>query len=101
MVKFLNWNARGLGSSVKRRYLSDIIRDNKIDIVCLQETKKEVFHERTLRSLSTSISQWVYKPSNGASGGLLFGFNNSLFSLIDRKSTRLNSSHLGISYAVF
>src|ERR1039458_4984732 len=30
-----------------------------------------------------------------------FRFTNWLFSVPDRKSTRLNSSHLGISYAVF
>src|SRR5947199_6702752 len=31
------------------------------------------------------------------------GFNQTLYrrTLLDRKSTRLNSSHLGISYAVF
>src|SRR5205814_7907800 len=35
---------------------------------------------------------------------LLLDFGNTLFAFVygtDRKSTRLNSSHLGISYAVF
>src|ERR1035441_2199228 len=35
------------------------------------------------------------------SGGLDGGFRHLPASLLDRKSTRLNSSHLGISYAVF
>ena len=63
MVKFLNWNARGLGMSVKRRYLYDLLRDNHIDMVCIQETKKEIFHDRTLRALSSSINQWEDRKS--------------------------------------
>src|SRR5262245_47457711 len=36
----------------------------------------------------------------GAAGGAAAGLLGTLFGWIDRKSTRLNSSHLGISYAV-
>ena len=52
MVKILNWNARGLGLSVKRRYISDLIRDNNIDLISIQETKKQKISDRTLRGLS-------------------------------------------------
>src|SRR5947199_5849775 len=34
-------------------------------------------------------------------GGLIAGFTVAILGETDRKSTRLNSSHLGISYAVF
>src|SRR3712207_7207915 len=33
--------------------------------------------------------------------GHAYGFDGSILSAIDRKSTRLNSSHANISYAVF
>ena len=82
MVKFLNWNARGLGLATKRRYLRDLLSDNHIDFVSIQETKKELFHDRSLRALSNTITKWIVKPSEGASGGLLLGFNDSLFTLI-------------------
>ena len=82
MVKLLNWNIRGLGTSVKRRFLSDILKDNSIDIVGIQETKKEQFKSRTLHALSFYINQWIVKPSVGASGGILLGYNDSLLSLI-------------------
>src|SRR5205814_8769133 len=39
-------------------------------------------------------------PNTAAVGGRVFGHENVL-QRRDRKSTRLNSSHLGISYAVF
>src|ERR1035438_779693 len=38
-------------------------------------------------------------PADGA--GAFFGSSGNSLTLTDRKSTRLNSSHLGISYAVF
>ena len=82
MVKILNWNARGLGLSVKRRYLSDLIKDHNIDLISIQETKKQTFSDRSLRALSFSITQWFVLPSVGASGGLLLGFNDSIFSLV-------------------
>src|SRR5690625_649834 len=36
-----------------------------------------------------------------ALAALLLGVRNTLYGLTDRKSTRLNSSHVAISYAVF
>src|ERR1035441_10772831 len=43
-------------------------------------------------------SLWLPPP---AKGGSVFSVGYDLFDPLDRKSTRLNSSHLGISYAVF
>src|SRR5436853_1511566 len=44
------------------------------------------------------ISVWFRNPTNEAGGAEPFASNEIAG---DRKSTRLNSSHLGISYAVF
>src|SRR5436853_7847128 len=41
------------------------------------------------------------KPSSVPGPNSLGGRSGDEFSALDRKSTRLNSSHLGISYAVF
>src|ERR1035438_10808429 len=44
----------------------------------------------------------LFKRAHGVSAGKReWGFREPLSPRIDRKSTRLNSSHLGISYAVF
>lgn len=59
MFRIFNWNARGLGSSVKRRFLRDTLFNNKIDLVGIQETKKDSFTERTLHSFSSTITHWV------------------------------------------
>lgn len=83
MVRFLSWNARGLGSSSKRRALKDTLTFNNIDIVGIQETKKESFTTRTLTTLSHSITHWITKCATGASGGLLLGLDDSKFSILD------------------
>src|SRR5690625_6903347 len=44
------------------------------------------------------VSGWLVIPTMIIAGGLAGGINGTL---LDRKSTRLNSSHVAISYAVF
>src|SRR5207248_11281370 len=62
---------------------------------------------RTARSTSTSITRWMppckSRPRFRWRAGPHFGraFSNTPDSFRDRKSTRLNSSHRTISYAVF
>src|ERR1039458_10874437 len=44
----------------------------------------------------------IWQKGEGASGSCAWGsFRSAANPVLDRKSTRLNSSHLGISYAVF
>src|SRR5437899_8633840 len=65
-------------------------------------------------TLFRSLDQWVLFPTSDESAALLSKFHTALsrrfhvstptwdsLRWADRKSTRLNSSHLGISYAVF
>jgi exonuclease III len=42
-MKVLHWNIRGLGLPEKCRYLQEFISKEHFDIICIQETKKEVF----------------------------------------------------------
>lgn len=81
-MNILNWNIRGVNSPRKRQALIDYISNHHIDIVAIQETKKEVFSNRILRSLSTKIDTWVYLPSVGKSGGILFGVDSSKIDII-------------------
>lgn len=83
MINILCWNARGLGIPHKRRALKDLIYFNKIDIVGIQETKKDSFSSRILKALSPSITFWLYKSSIGSSGGILLGINESKFEILD------------------
>lgn len=76
-MKLLNWNSRGLNSSTKRHRLRDMIIDNHIDLIAIQETKKESFTKRCLSSISSNFDVWFWVPSSGRSGGILFGADSS------------------------
>src|SRR3712207_8823950 len=67
----------------------------------------EVAHERTLRGLS-KVPERVYYPGARRDGGrdgawlrIRAASGRVWTGVLDRKSTRLNSSHANISYAVF
>lgn len=83
MISIFCWNARGLGLSNKRRALKDLLSSHHIDIVAIQETKKESFPTRQLNSLSSNINFWLYKSSVGSSRGILVGINDSKFTIVD------------------
>ena len=38
-IKILSWNVRGVNDSNKRKVIKNLIRTNRVDLVCLQETK--------------------------------------------------------------
>lgn len=83
MISIFCWNARGLGLSNKRRALKELLLTHNIDIVAIQETKRESIPTRQLNALSNNITFWLYKSSLGSSGGILVGINDSKFSIID------------------
>src|SRR5439155_25181456 len=53
------------------------------------------------RSWDKSSRSWATPPSKWMDGDGRDGPSIQLDSILDRKSTRLNSSHVAISYAVF
>jgi exonuclease III len=42
------WNVRGLNKEGRLQWLADFLKDNNLDFVGLQETKKENFEESFL-----------------------------------------------------
>jgi len=51
-MNILSYNSRGLGSGVKRSAIRKLTLANKIDILCIQETKKESIDKKN------SINIW-------------------------------------------
>lgn len=60
-----------------------MLADNQVDIVAIQETKKETFTHRALRSISSKFDKWIWLESKGRSGGILFGCDSDNYSVID------------------
>jgi exonuclease III len=70
--KILNWNLRGINSEKKWLALASKISESNCDIVCLQETKRELFDIQYLRNFCPKkFNKFEYMPSVGASGGLI------------------------------
>jgi exonuclease III len=44
LLKILNWNLRGINSEKKWLALASKIAESNCDIVCVQETKRELFN---------------------------------------------------------
>ena len=51
-MKGFYWNSRGLSDLVKYRYISDAIRDHKLDFVAVMETGKQDMPGSNLNRLS-------------------------------------------------
>lgn len=83
MTSILCWNVKELGLPSKCRALKDLLNTHRIDLVVIQETKKESFTRRQLNALSNNINFWLFKPSIGSLGGILFGINDNKFFIID------------------
>lgn len=70
--KIVSWNVRGLNEVAKRIRIRNLLREWKVDIVYLQETKLKMISRKTVRSLWSNIYvDWVYLASLGASGGVV------------------------------
>ena len=50
-IKILSWNVRGVNDSDKRKVIKNLIRTNRVDMVCLQETKVQEMNNDMVRSL--------------------------------------------------
>jgi hypothetical protein len=62
-----------------------LLKDQKVDIVCLQETITQNFSVVELNSLSSGVPfVWHMVPARGHSGGLLVGVNDDVFECISK-----------------
>jgi len=88
-MKGLYWNSRGLSDLAKYRYISEAIRDHKLDFVAIMETRKQDMSRSNLNHLSGGTDFfWHCLPPRRRSGGILLGVNATvldLFIVIERE----------------
>ena len=71
-LRLLSWNVRGANDSSKRRVIKAVIRSQRVDLFCLQETKIQSLSEGLVRSLGSGrCSNWVALDAVGSVGGML------------------------------
>jgi len=85
----LNWNIRGLNSDDKCNAIKAKIEENACSVYCIQETKRDNFDHSFIKKLVPKrFNKFEYSPSEGALGGILMGWNSSIFT---RVTTSLQS----------
>ena len=85
----LSYNSSGLGRGIKWSAIRRTISKHKVDIVCIQETKKECFNKEICQAIwGDSYASWDYVPSVQAAGGLLCLWNNSVYEVERRVKGR-------------
>lgn len=83
-MKTFSWNVKGLELDLKRSLFRRILRKNRVDIVFIQETKREEISNRDIREIWGARSVgWQFKPPTGNSSGLLILWKTEVFEFVD------------------
>ena len=71
-LRILSWNVRGANDIDKRRMIKDVIKSQKADLVCLQETKIQKMSNGMVKSLRIGrCLEWGALNSRGTAGGVV------------------------------
>lgn len=102
LMQILTWNIRVLGSIVKKRFLSKLIKKRKPDMVFVQETKLEAVERVDIQKIWGSANlEFICSGSVGASGGLLSIWNKEFFTVNNMVVQRSFISMSGLLYGEF
>ena len=81
-IKILSWNVRGVNDRNKRCSIKALIRSQKVDLVCLQETKMSQMTLGVVRSLGVGrFLDWGVLNARGAAGGVLVFWDKRVLEL--------------------
>jgi len=86
-MNILSYNIRGLGRGVKWPAIRRLVSQHHVDLLCIQETKKEKIDRAVCQALwgDTALS-WEIYPAINSAGGLLCVWNDSMFK-VERRFT--------------
>ena len=83
-LKLLSWNVRGANNPNKRNIIRNFIRSQRVDLVCLQETKIQELSSVVARSLGVGrMAEWRTVEAEGTTGGILVFWNTRKLDLVE------------------
>ena len=83
-IRILSWNVREANDSDKRKVIKSVIKSNKMDVVCLQETKIKEMSTGLIRSLGVGRHlDWRAINSKGAAEGVPVFWDNREVELLE------------------
>ena len=95
MIKIIiiSWNVRGANNGEKRNLIKALIKSQKVDLICLQETKLKGVLNKLVRSLGVGrCMDWVASNVKGPSGGIIFFWDSRVLRLIEMEESRFSLS---------
>ena len=94
-IKILSWNVRRVNDPDKRRVIKSFLRTNKVDLVCLQETKVQEMNNVMARSLGVGrFLNWRALNAEGSVGGILLLWDKRRISMVDSVASSFSVSCL-------
>ena len=83
-LKLLSWNVRGANNLNKRNVIRNFIRSQRVDLVCLQETKLQNLSSADARSLGVGrLADWRAVEAEGSAGGVLVFWDTRKLELVE------------------
>ena len=83
-IRLLSWNVRGANDSSKRKLIKALIRNQKVDLFSLQETKIHAMTDGGVRSLNTGrFLEWGTLDASGSVGGILISWDKRTLEVLD------------------
>ena len=85
-LKVLSWNIRGANDTSKRKIVKALLRSQKLDLFCLQETKIHSMSEGIVRSLGSGrFLEWIAMEACGTTGGILVVWDKRSLELLNKE----------------
>ena len=83
-LRILSWNVRGANDCEKRKVIRALIKGQKLDLMCLQETKMQEMSRIIVRILGVGrCLDWKTLNSRGVSGGVLVLWDKRVLQLLE------------------
>lgn len=83
--KIMSWNVRGLNMPVKREGVRQVAASHKVVILCMQETKIDVWTRQMVLDIGGgSLLDCVVLPALGTCGGVAIFWNRDVISVVSQ-----------------
>ena len=83
-LRLVSWNVWGANDSSKRKVIKAMIRSQRADLVCIQETKIQTMTEGVVRSLGSGrFLDWGAMGAQGSAGGILVCWDKRSLELLE------------------
>ena len=85
-LKIMTVNVRGVNDPDRRKIIRNFIRYQRVDLVCLQETKIQEMNAAMAHSLGVGrLTDWRALNAEGFAGGILLFWDKRRMELVDSK----------------